>query len=152
MSRTPEQIAADRTRYEEHQRKGLEFAPKALPDPSPLPAPELPAASVIHKETIPGGWYWWTELKRGEAIRMALTHGPASVAMVAWNAVDPSERLNLPDTVKVQWTTAIGKGRVIAPSPEVLLISAMIRATSGGVKNSPADCPLPSANFRIRYS
>jgi hypothetical protein len=32
---------------------------------------------------------------------------------VAWNAADPSERMNLPDTVKVQWTTGLGKGRVI---------------------------------------
>ena len=32
------------------------------------------------------------------------------------------------------------------------MISAMIRATSGGVKNSPADWPLPSANLRMRYS
>ena len=31
MSRTPDQIAADRARYEEHQRKGLQNAPKALP-------------------------------------------------------------------------------------------------------------------------
>ena len=32
------------------------------------------------------------------------------------------------------------------------MIRAMIRATSGGVKNSPADWPLPSANLRMRYS
>ena len=31
MSRTPDQIEADRARYEEHQRKGLQNAPKALP-------------------------------------------------------------------------------------------------------------------------
>ena len=34
MSRTAEQIAADRARYEEHQRKGLQNAPKSLPGPS----------------------------------------------------------------------------------------------------------------------
>ena len=33
--------------------------------------------------------------------------------MIAWSAADTSERLNLPDTVKVQWTTGIGKGRVL---------------------------------------
>lgn len=113
MSRTPDQIAADRARYEEHQRKGLEFAPKALPGPSPLPAPPIPPSSVIHGETIPGGWYWWTTLARGEAVRIDQSHGASAVALVAWNAADPSERLNLPDTVKVQWTTALGKGRVI---------------------------------------
>jgi hypothetical protein len=30
------------------------------------------------------------------------------------------------------------------------MIRAMMRATSGGVKNSPADWPLPSANLRMR--
>ena len=113
MSRTAQQIAADRARYEDHQRRGLQFAPKALPGPSPLPAPPIPTDRVIHTETLPGGWYFATNLKRGEAIRIAQPHGPSSVALIAWNAADPSERLNLPDTVKVQWTTAIAKGRVI---------------------------------------
>ena len=37
--RAAEAIAADRARYEEHQRKGLNAAPQALPAPSPRPAP-----------------------------------------------------------------------------------------------------------------
>ena len=111
MSRTPEQIAADRARYEEHQRKGLQNAPKALPGPSAVPA--APIAEPIHTETIPGGWYWSTLLKAGDTIRIAQDHGPSAVSMIAWSAADTSERLNLPDTVKVQWTTAIAKGRVL---------------------------------------
>ncbi len=111
MSRTPEQIAADRARYEEHQRKGLQNAPKALPGASTLPA--APVADPIHVETIPGGWYWSTSLKAGDTIRIAQDAGPSAVSMIAWSATDTSERLNLPDTVKVQWTTAVGKGRVL---------------------------------------
>lgn len=113
VGRTPEQIAADRSRYEEHQRKGLEFAPKALPGLSPLPAPAIAADSIIHTEHLPGGWYWSTLLRKGEAIRVSRREGGGAVALVAWNASEPGERLNLPDTVKVQWTTALGKGRVI---------------------------------------
>lgn len=111
MSRTVDQIAADRARYEEHQRKGLQNAPKALPGPSAVPA--APIADPIHVETIPAGWYWSTSLRAGDILRIAQDHGPSAVSMVAWSAKDTSERLNLPDTVKVQWTTAIGKGRVL---------------------------------------
>jgi urea carboxylase-associated protein 2 len=129
MSRTPDQIAADRARYEEHQRKGLQFAPKALPGPSPIPAARVPDADVVHAETIPGGWYWSTSLMRGEAIRIAQT-GPASVALVAWSAADPSERLNLPDTVKVQWSTIVSRGRVLFSDMGRVLFS-VIEDSSG---------------------
>lgn len=129
MSRTPQQIAADRARYEEHQRKGLQAAPKALPPASPIPA--APLASIIHAETIPGGWYWSTMLKRGGAIRVAQTDGFASVAMVAWSAKDPSERLNLPDTVKVQWNTKVQKGRVLFSDMGRVLLSVIEDSTGG---------------------
>jgi urea carboxylase-associated protein 2 len=113
IRRSDDEIAANRARYEEHQKKGLDFAPKALPEPSPLPAPPLEASAVIHQETIPGGWYWYTKLMRGEALRIDQAEGRSTVALVAWNAHDTSERINLVDTVKVQWTTALAKGRVI---------------------------------------
>jgi uncharacterized protein len=111
--RSPEEIAANRARYEEHQKRGLEFAPKALPSPSALPAPTIDVARVIHREIVPPGWYWSTSLRRGEAVRIELLDGFSTVALAAWNIADTTERLNLPDTVKLQWTTSLTKGRVI---------------------------------------
>ncbi|MGV8854744.1 MAG: urea amidolyase associated protein UAAP1 [Devosia sp.] len=130
MSRTAEQIAADRARYEEHQRKGLQNAPKALPGPSALPAPELAADAIIHRETIPGGWYWSTALKAGDSIRIDQTNGPSAVAMIAWSQNDHSERLCLPDTIKLQWTTGIAKGRVLFSDMGRVLVSVTEAASS----------------------
>lgn len=113
IRRSPEEIAANRARYEEHQKKGLEFAPKALPAKSEKPAPAIAADKIVHQEKLPGGWYWWTRVKANETLRIALDEGFSTVSVVAWNAEDPSERMNLPDTVKVQWTTGLAKGRVI---------------------------------------
>jgi urea carboxylase-associated protein 2 len=113
MSRTAEQIAADRARYEEHQRKGLQNAPRALPRPSAVPAAPIAAEAILHRETIPGGWYWSSTLKAGDSLRIAQDSGPSAVAMVAWRLGESSERLNLPDTIKLQWTTGVAKGRVL---------------------------------------
>ncbi|UJW74898.1 urea amidolyase associated protein UAAP1 [Rhizobium sp. SL42] len=113
IRRSPEEIAANRARYEEHQKKGLEFAPKALPGRSKLPAPAIAADRIMQREVIPGGWYWSTRVRANEVLRIALDQGHSTVSVVAWNAADTSERMNLPDTVKVQWTTGLGKGRVI---------------------------------------
>ncbi|MBB1251378.1 urea amidolyase associated protein UAAP1 [Rhizobium sp. G21] len=123
IRRSPEEIAANRARYEEHQRKGLEFAPKALPGKSAKPAPELAADQVLHRETVPGGWYWSTRVRKNEILRVSLDHGFSTVTLVAWKADEPSERLNLPDTVKVQWTTGLGKGRVILSDMGTVMFS-----------------------------
>lgn len=113
VRRSPTEIAANSARYEEHKKKGLEFAPKALPERSALPASAIDNGAIIHREVIPGGWYWSTLLRRGEALRIDQGEGGSTVALVAWNAADTSERLNLVDTAKIQWTTALGKGRVL---------------------------------------
>lgn len=131
MSRTPEQIAADRARYEAHQQSGLAFAAKALPEASPLPAAPIAAADIIATETIAGGWSWSTLLRKGEALRIAQAHGPASVALVCWGARDTSERLNLPDTVKVQWDTRVQKGRVLFSDMGRVMLS-VTEDSSGG--------------------
>lgn len=123
IPRPPEQIAADRARYEAHQRRGLNFAPRALPAPSALPAPEVDPARVLWAETIPGGWYWTTKLAKGEILRIAPESLTTTVALALWSATDTSERMNLPDTVKVQWTTELTKGRVIFSDMGRVLLS-----------------------------
>jgi hypothetical protein len=109
-ARPPEAIAADRARYEDHQRRGLTFTPKAPPTPSPRPAP---AAEALGTEVISGGWYWNARLAKGETLRLQAHALGSSLSLAAWAAHDPSERMNLPDTVKLQWTTELRKGRVI---------------------------------------
>lgn len=109
--RTAEAIAADRARYDDHQRKGLTFAPKTLPTPSALPAPA--PVGALATETLPGGWYSAMHLATGEVLRLQAHALGSSLSLAAWSAMDTSERLNLPDTVKVQWTTELSKGRVL---------------------------------------
>jgi uncharacterized protein len=109
--RPPEAIAADRARYEDHQRRGLNFAPKTLPEPSPRPAPL--AQDVLQAEVLPGGWYTTLTLAKGEVLRLQAQALGSSLSLAAWSAADTSERLNLPDTVKLQWTTELTKGRVL---------------------------------------
>lgn len=123
IRRSAQEIAANRARYEDHQRIGLQFAPRALPGRSPRPAPAVEAGRVIAREVIPGGCYWWTKLRRHEVLRASLDSGFSTLTLVAWNAADPTERLNLPDTVKLQWTTGLGKGRVIFSDMGKVMVS-----------------------------
>ncbi|MDL2401648.1 urea amidolyase associated protein UAAP1 [Rhizobium mayense] len=153
VKRPAEEIAANRARYEEHQRKGLEFAPKALPGFSALAEPAVDDENIVHREIIPGGWYWATRLGAAELIRISLTHGHSSLAMIAWNADDRSERINLPDTVKVQWTTELSKGRVIFSDMGRIMFS-ITEDTSGahdclvGGSNASSNARYQESNLR----
>jgi uncharacterized protein len=113
MAQTQAQIAENRRRYEELRAAGQELTPKRLPEPTALDGAPIPANAVIHRETVPHGWYTTLLLRRGEALRIVDDTGQASVSVLAWREEDTSERINCADTIKVQWSAAISKGRVI---------------------------------------
>ena len=113
MSQTQQQIEANRRRYEELRAAGQELTPKGLPEPTALDGAPISPAAVIHREQVPSGWYATMRLRRGEALRIVDDTGRSSVSLVGWREEDTSERINCADTVKIQWSAAVGKGRVI---------------------------------------
>ena len=106
-------IDANRKRYEDLKAAGQGQTPRALPPLSLAGAAPIADASVLNRETIPGGWYWYATIRHGEALRITNVEGTSAVALGAWNANDVSERINHADTVKVQWTASLRKGRII---------------------------------------
>jgi uncharacterized protein len=106
-------IEANRRRYEALKAAGQGQTPRALPPLSLPGAVPVEDAAVLHRETIPGGWYWHTTIRRGEALRITNVEGTSAISLAAWNAHDVSERINHADTVKVQWTTSLRRGRII---------------------------------------
>lgn len=68
---------------------------------------------VLLEEDLPGGGHWSMVVKRGQALRFTDVEGGANVALVAFNAHEKSERLNLPDTLKCQHTARLTAGHCL---------------------------------------
>ncbi len=81
--------------------------------------PTLPAAAddapggVVWEETIAPGGYAARRLARGTRLRLVDVAGDACAAMLLFNADMPTERLNVADTLKVQWNGYLGAGRLL---------------------------------------
>jgi urea carboxylase-associated protein 2 len=121
---------ANRRRYEELRAAGQDLTPKGLPEPTALDGAPIAPDAVIHREQVPAGWYATVRLRRGEALRILDESGRSSVALIGWREEDTSERINCADTVKVQWSAAISKGRVILSDMGRVLLS-LVEDTSG---------------------
>jgi urea carboxylase-associated protein 2 len=121
---------ANRRRYEELRAAGQGEALDGLPSPTVLGSVPIPAAAIIHREYVPGAWYMTTRLRRGEMLRLVDANGAATPTLVAWREADPSERINLADTVKVQWSAALRRGRIILSDMGRVMLS-IVEDTSG---------------------
>ncbi len=104
-------IDAHRARYEALKAAGVQVA-VALP-PTPLDGAPLDASAILHHETVPGGWYATALLRRGDRLRLVNRDGTGAAALLAWALHDPSERLNHADTLKIQWSAELRRGRVV---------------------------------------
>lgn len=75
----------------------------ADPDSFPLfPMTEIETTSPIYETTIRGGGMWSQVIGRGKTLRLTDLEGGANVSMLLYNADQPVERYNMPDTLKGQ--------------------------------------------------
>jgi len=68
---------------------------------------------TLHRETIPGGGHRSLILRAGQRLRLTDTEGCANLTLMALNAGQKSERLNLPDTLKAQHTAYLTAGHCL---------------------------------------
>jgi urea carboxylase-associated protein 2 len=81
---------------------------------------EASDARIVWAETIGQGGYASRRLPRGAVLRVLDPLGDACVQLLVHNALQSAERLNVADTVKIQWQAYLGHG--------ALLLSDMGRA------------------------
>ena len=73
----------------------------------------LDLAPTLYEETVPGGGHLSFILRRGQVLRLTDVEGGANVSLMLLNAHQPSERLNLPDTLKGQHTFRLTTGHCL---------------------------------------
>jgi len=71
------------------------------------------ADDILFEETLHPGAAWSHILKRGTALRLTDLEGGANVGAIFYNADCPVERLNIPDTLKVQHIARLTQGFVL---------------------------------------
>lgn len=67
----------------------------------------------LFEETVPGGGHTSFIIKRGQQLTLTDLEGGANVSLMLLNAAQPSERLNLPDTLKGQHTARLTAGHCL---------------------------------------
>ncbi|HWH97959.1 MAG TPA: urea amidolyase associated protein UAAP1 [Pseudolysinimonas sp.] len=88
----------------------------------PSPPEGVDPANLRWSERVSGGGYTHKVLARGTHVRLTDVDGDACASLLIYNALEPHERLNVADTVKVQWQVYAdagqlllsGQGRVLA--------------------------------------
>src|SRR5215468_10060219 len=102
----------------------------------------------IHEETLGGGLAWSRRIKRHQVLSIVDVSGGACVSALFYNARDPLERYNMPDTLKAQYTAFLTAGRVLYSDMGRILVS--ITADSCGWHDTIAGCG-DSAALRERF-
>jgi len=102
------------------------------------PASAWPAAAeagadadkLVWAETVAGGGYTHKVLARGTTLRLTDLAGDACAHVLLFNADQPFERLNVADTVKVQWQVYTAAGQLLL-SDQGRVLATVVADTSG---------------------
>lgn len=84
----------------------------------------------LHAETVAGGGYTQLALTRGSVLELTDLDGDACAHLVLTNAAQVDERLNVADTVKIQWQAYLGAGSMLL-SDRGRVLATVVEDTSG---------------------
>lgn len=104
---------ADPKSARDHARAMAGTRVDAMPILPPAAGDVPQTARVVWEETLAAGGYAQKRLARGTRLRLQDVHGDACVSMLIFNAEQPTERLNIADTLKIQWNGYLGEGRLL---------------------------------------
>jgi len=108
-----------------HAMAGTEV--EAMPTVPAGGAADLPQGAtretMLWEETVGPGGYASKELNRGARLRLTDLYGDSCVSMLVFNSERPIERLNIADTVKVQWNAYLQAGRLLLSDMGRVLMS-----------------------------
>jgi urea carboxylase-associated protein 2 len=65
------------------------------------------------EETIPAGAMWSMRIPRGRVLRLTAMEPGANVSALFYNAHNPLDRLNIPDTLKALHTAKLTRGHIL---------------------------------------
>lgn len=119
---------ADPKAAREHARAQGNTRVEAMPvlPPRADDLPEgVPASDLLWEETIAPGGYASRRLARGTRLRLIDTAGDACASLNIFNAEMSTERLNVADTVKVQWNAYMGAGKLLLSDMGRVLMSIL---------------------------
>lgn len=110
----------------DHARGQAGTLVEAMPVLPPV-ANDLPdgvaADDLLWEETIAAGGYATRLLARGTRLRLIDLKGDACASLLIFNAEMPTERLNVADTVKIQWNAYLGQGKLLLSDMGRVLMS-----------------------------
>jgi urea carboxylase-associated protein 2 len=86
--------------------------------------------SLVWAERVAGGGYTHRVVARGTTVRLADLDGEACAHVLLYRSGEPWERLNVADTVKVQWQAYLGAGRLLL-SDQGRVLASIVSDTSG---------------------
>jgi len=87
--------------------------------------PGVAPGNMLWETTLGAGGYAGKELWRGARLQLKDLQGDACVSMLVFNAERPVERLNIADTIKVQWNAYLGAGKLLLSDMGRVLMSVI---------------------------
>jgi urea carboxylase-associated protein 2 len=122
------EVLANPLAARDHARAMAGTRIEAMPLLPPV-ADDLPegvsADDLLWEETIAAGGYATRRLTRGTRLRLIDLKGDACASLLIFNADMPTERLNVADTVKVQWNAYLGAGKLLLSDMGRVLMSIL---------------------------
>lgn len=118
---------ADPKGARDHARAMAGTRVEAMPTIPATAAKNLPLKidpeNLTWDETIAAGGYASRSLRRGTRLRLEDTGGDGCISLLVFNADHPIERLNVADTIKVQWNAYLKQGRLLLSDMGRVLMS-----------------------------